>query len=245
MSTFEDWMRDQGLSESSIKKYGSAVTGPLTAWANSNSVMTGSLTTVTDFSTFQAISSEVQKLPIFIERDSTGHGMYSAALIKFAKYLRLGKPSPTRDSTEVNTLPTDLIPFTGWGQTARRMVKTAQQTTNSSNGQEVLQTIKNKNNAFTSQDEFSEYVGELLERQKFCCAISGLLIHPDNASVFDDEMKASLDRIDSSGHYERGNLQVVCRFINRWKGADPNAQFLSLMDALRKYWTCEPTKKTR
>lgn len=124
------------------------------------------------------------------------------------------------------------------------MVKTAQQTTNSSNGQEVLQTIKNKNNAFVSQDEFSAHVGELLERQQFCCAISGLPIHPDNASVFDGEMKASLDRIDSSGHYEPGNLQVVCRFINRWKGADPNGQFLSLMDALREHWACNPIKKT-
>ena len=142
MSTFEGWMREQGLSESSIKKYGSAVTGPLTAWANSNSVMTGSLTTVTDFSTFQAISSEVQKLPIFIERDSTGHGMYSAALVKFAKYLQLGKPSPTPGSSEVNALPAGRMPANGWSQTARRMVKTAQQTTNASNGQEVLQTIK-------------------------------------------------------------------------------------------------------
>lgn len=244
MSTFESWMREQGLSESSIKKYGGAVTGPLTTWANSNSVMTGSLTTVADFSTFQAISSEVQKLPIFIERDSTGHGMYSAALVKFAKYLQLGKPGPKLDSPEVNTLPTDSIPFNGWGLTARRMVKTAQQTTNSSNGQEVLQTIKNKNNTFASQDEFSAYVGELLERQQFCCAISGLPIHPDNASVYDDEMKASLDRIDSSGHYEPGNLQVVCRFINRWKGADPNAQFLSLMDALRRHWAYDPINKT-
>lgn len=116
------------------------------------------------------------------------------------------------------------------------MLKTAQQTTNASNGQEVLQTIKNKNNGFASPEEFSEYVGELLARQNFCCAISSLPIHPDSAPIFDDEMKASLDRIDSSGHYEPGNLQVVCRFINRWKGADPNTQFVRLIGALRQHW---------
>lgn len=31
----------------------------------------------------------------------------------------------------------------------------------------------------------------------------------------DPELAASLDRIDSDGHYERGNLQVVCWFSNR------------------------------
>jgi hypothetical protein len=57
-------------------------------------------------------------------------------------------------------------------------------------------------------------------------------------------MKASLDRIDSSGHYEAGNLQVVCRFINRWKGADQNVQFVRLMDTLRKHWQSDPPVKT-
>ncbi len=88
-------MRQQGLSASSVKKYGSAVSGPLTAWANANSILSGSLTDIEDLSTFQPISSAVQKLPVFIERNSTGHGMYNAALVKFAEYLKLGKLSVT------------------------------------------------------------------------------------------------------------------------------------------------------
>ena len=243
MNSFESWMRQQGLSESSVKKYGSAVRGPLTAWANANSVLIGSLTDIENLSTFQAISSAVQKLPIFIERNSTGHGMYNAALVKFAEYLKLGKLSATSGSIDRETLPPDLMANNAWDQTARRMVKTAQQTTNSSNGQKVLQTVKNKNNAFTSQDDFSQYVADLIDRQKFCCAISGLPIHPDNSPSGDDEMKASLDRIDSSGHYEPGNLQVVCKFINRWKSADHNAQFLSLMGALRNHWQFNQEQK--
>jgi hypothetical protein len=243
MNTFENWMQQQGLSVSSVKKYGTAVTGPLTTWANANSILSGSIADIEDLSAFQPISSAVQKLPIFIERNSTGHGMYNAALVKFAEYLKQGKPSVTHAPTDAEILPLDLVPNNTWAQTARRMVKTAQQTTNSSNGQEVLQTIKNKNNAFASQDEFSQYVADLIDRQKFCCAISGLPIHPDNLPGVDDEMKASLDRIDSSGHYEPGNLQVVCRFINRWKGADPNAQFLSLMETLQKHWQSGSAEK--
>ena len=233
MISFESWMRQQGLSDSSVKKYGSAVSGPLTAWANANSVLSGSLTEIDDLSTFESVSSVIRKLPIFIERDSTGHGMYNAALVKFAKYLTLGKPSATTGPNVVK-IPDPL--HNAWSHTARRMVKTAQQTTNASNGQEVLQTIKNKNNVFASQENFSQYVADLIDRQNFCCAISGLPIHPDDSPNVDDEMKASLDRIDSSGHYEAGNLQVVCRFINRWKGADQNAQFVRLMDTLRQHW---------
>jgi hypothetical protein len=236
MNSFESWMQQQGLSESSVKKYGSAVSGPLSAWANANSILSGSLTDIEDLSAFESISSEVRKLPIFIERNGTGHGMYNAALVKFAKYLTLGKPSATPSSAVVKLLPPDPVPNNAWSHTARRMVKTAQQTANASNGQDVLQTIKNKNNAFASQEEFSQYVADLINRQKYCCAISGLPIHPDNSPNVDDEMKASLDRIDSSGHYQPGNLQVVCKFINRWKGADANIQFLTLMDALRRHW---------
>ena len=246
MTSFESWMQQQGLSESSVKKYGSAVSGPGTAWANANSVLSGSLTDIGDLSTFESIASAIRKLPIFIERDSTGDGMYNAALVKFARYLTSGKSITPAGPAIVEVPPAapGLVPIDAWSHTARRMVKTAQQTTNASNGQEVLQTIENKNNAFASEEKFSQYVADLLDHQGFCCAISGLPIHPDNSPNVDDEIKASLDRIDSSGHYEPGNLQVVCKFINRWKGAGQNTQFLSLMDGLRKHWQFNPVHKT-
>ncbi|MDC7701607.1 hypothetical protein [Vogesella indigofera] len=119
-----------------------------------------------------------------------------------------------------------------WKQVVDRLVSTAQQTTSQSNGQVAYKTIKNKNNAFTSQEEFALYVLALIEKQDGCCAISGLPLRPDEQCE-DVEMLASLDRIDSNGHYEPGNLQVVCRFINRWKGADENALFVRLIGALR------------
>ena len=49
----------------------------------------------------------------------------------------------------------------------------------------------------------------------------------------DPELRCSLDRIRSDGHYERGNLQIVCRFANRWKGASDNGAFLALVEKIR------------
>lgn len=400
MDTFESWMRQQGLSESSVRKYSGAIAGPLSAWAKDGSIVADSLLSVTDHAVFQSISAGIQQLPIFIERNSTGHQMYSSALVKFSEYLRGGsaphtpkvsisKPPMQEDRTRIpvseeqrlalaNDLveavpgthrsqrhdlnegafrifadskqcaavyfsrnapehqvefaldtryltqgqtekaalnkwldakkeglgghdaishkrgepvdwyrigfPTysDAIKFvqqfkaerknpvlksrwttldkleeeivsppssqanqpqtipdrasTPWQRTAARMVKTAQQTTAAANGQTVLQTIKNKNNTFVTQDAFVQYVEGLLERQGGCCAITGLPLRADDEQAGDDDMLASLDRIDSSGHYEAGNLQVVCRFINRWKGADDNGRFVELVTVLRKHW---------
>jgi hypothetical protein len=46
-------------------------------------------------------------------------------------------------------------------------------------------------------------------------------------------MLCSLDRIDSDGHYEEENLQIVCRFINRWKSDSDDAEFRRLVRLLQ------------
>ena len=38
-----------------------------------------------------------------------------------------------------------------------------------------------------------------------------------------------MDRIDSNGHYEFGNLQVVCQFVNFWKSDSDNSEFKRLL----------------
>jgi hypothetical protein len=43
----------------------------------------------------------------------------------------------------------------------------------------------------------------------------------------------SVDRIDSNGHYEAGNLQVVCQFVNFWKGSSDNEEFKRLLMLVR------------
>lgn len=112
-----------------------------------------------------------------------------------------------------------------------RMANTAFHTTAYANGQQVEKTIKNKDCMFTSPPALEAYIRELIELQEGQCALTGLKLNFDDPDE-DPEMLASLDRIDSAAHYEQGNLQVVCRFINRWKGADDNAGFKRLIDVL-------------
>lgn len=119
-----------------------------------------------------------------------------------------------------------------WMATATRMVTTAAQTILQSNGEAALKRLKPKQNGFESQEQFERYVIGLIEMQGARCAISGLPLQRDDACT-DSEMLASLDRVNSDGDYAPDNLQVVCRFINRWKGADDNALFVRLLDELR------------
>lgn len=65
------------------------------------------------------------------------------------------------------------------------------------------------------------------------CAISGLSLRFHGAED-DKAMLCSRDRIDSSKHYEYDNLQVVCQFLNMWKGARDNAEFFRLIDILQQ-----------
>ncbi len=112
------------------------------------------------------------------------------------------------------------------------MAKTALETVANANGQQVLRTVKNKENRFGSQRALEEYIDKLVTSQEGLCAVTGLpLQYPGEAS--DLQMLCSLDRIDSNGHYEEGNLQIVCRFINHWKSDENDAEFRRLIDVVR------------
>lgn len=118
------------------------------------------------------------------------------------------------------------------GRAAMTMVYVAAHTSASSNGQEVTRTIKNKEVKFANNSIFADYVKKLILDQEEACAITGLpLQYPDEAD--DPEMICSLDRIDSDGHYETGNLQVVCRFVNRWKSDSNDDEFRRLIRLLQ------------
>lgn len=115
---------------------------------------------------------------------------------------------------------------------AKRMVETAIKTVAQANGQVVESSAKVKENHFPTVEAFQAYVAGLLKAQGGRCALSSLSLQLDGQET-DRQMLASLDRIDSAGHYAPGNLQVVCQFINRWKGADDNAEFVRLLQLLR------------
>ncbi|MHC8399536.1 hypothetical protein ACYZTX_08590 [Pseudomonas sp. MDT1-17] len=117
-------------------------------------------------------------------------------------------------------------------RSAFNMARTAWQTTLAANGQEETRTVKIKNFGFRDEDELRAYLEQLFKMQEGICELTGLPLQ-HLGSEDDKELVCSLDRIDSNGHYEPGNLQIVCRFANRWKGDSDNAGFIRLVQLLK------------
>ncbi len=113
-----------------------------------------------------------------------------------------------------------------------RMAKTAWETAAHANGQDILRSAKIKNFEFPSRVALEEHIAILFESQEGLCAISGLPLQFDR-EVTDPEFACSLDRVDSNGHYAKGNLQIVCKFINRWKSSENDKQFRRLFELVK------------
>lgn len=116
-------------------------------------------------------------------------------------------------------------------EAVERMAKTAAITVSGANGQIIQKQVKNKD-LLMSEEELVTYIDELIEAQGSFCKLSGLPLQFDGSET-DQQLLASLDRIDSSRHYEKDNLQVVCRFINKWKSDMPDPEFRRLMDLVQ------------
>ncbi|MGF6097753.1 hypothetical protein [Pseudomonas sp. 18175] len=123
--------------------------------------------------------------------------------------------------------------FTPLERTCYRMAQTALSTAAHSNGQVVVSTLKNKLMSL-SLDDMRELLAELFIAQEGLCALTDIPLQLDGEQD-DDEFLCSLDRIDSDGHYDRDNVQVVCRFVNRWKSDGDNDAFKQLVDAIRRH----------
>jgi hypothetical protein len=119
----------------------------------------------------------------------------------------------------------------GWEASIIEMRTGVQSTVANSNGQIVLKTVKNKELRMEAE-ELELYLAALLARQGYKCALTGIRLQA-HGTFTDKNLKPSLDRINSDGHYERGNLQVVCQFVNFWKGATENEEFQRLLALLR------------
>jgi hypothetical protein len=113
------------------------------------------------------------------------------------------------------------------------MANQAEQTARNSNGQTVVRTVTVRDREVRmTRQEHEEYVNQLLIKQENKCALTGISLQFYGAHI-DNNLLPSLDRIDSEGHYEKGNEQVVCRFINFWKSATPNDEFKRLLRLVR------------
>lgn len=85
---FEEWMISEGLSTSTAEKYRSAIAGPLTNWARMHKIVEAeSLYEIADATLFASISEKIVITPEFEDRNLRGHGMYAAALRKYADFL--------------------------------------------------------------------------------------------------------------------------------------------------------------
>jgi hypothetical protein len=119
----------------------------------------------------------------------------------------------------------------GWEASIIEMRTGVRSTVANSNGQMVLKTVKNKELRMEAE-ELELYLAALLARQGYKCALTGIRLQA-HGTFTDKNLKPSLDRINSDGHYEQGNLQVVCQFVNFWKGATENEEFRRLLALLR------------
>jgi len=116
--------------------------------------------------------------------------------------------------------------------TVASMVMTAYDTAKHSYGQQVNRTVKSKEVKFSGKEEFERYVETLIDDQEGLCAVTGIRLQFEK-EYEDSELLCSLDRIDSDRHYEIDNLQVVCRFVNRWKSDSNDDEFRRLIDLVR------------
>ncbi len=85
--TFKRWIKKTGLSESSAKKYSSAVFGSISQWAKEADLVDSSLLEISDPNEFEELSEKITQLSIFRERNEKGNNMYSSALNKYLEFL--------------------------------------------------------------------------------------------------------------------------------------------------------------
>ncbi len=111
------------------------------------------------------------------------------------------------------------------------MTRTIEATVKNSNGQIVERTMKNKELKMTPLD-LEALLASLLDVQGNRCALTGIPFQFHGPDV-DKNLLPSVDRIDSDGHYETGNLQIVCQFINFWKSDSDNERFKKLLMLVR------------
>ena len=104
-------------------------------------------------------------------------------------------------------------------------------TVRNAGGQMVQRRVKNKELRMNAV-ALEKLIASLLDLQGDRCALTGIpfnLHGPDG----DSNLLPSVDRIDSDGHCEDGNLQIVCRFIIFWKSDTSDEEFRRLLMLVR------------
>lgn len=144
---------------------------------------------------------------------------------------RLEKPEPGADGTAGRRGPDAGRIFGAREKSVYEMKSSVLNTVKQSRGQAEQRRVKAKELRMTDL-QLEALIQELLSRQENRCNLTGLPFQYRGEQE-DENMLPSLDRIDSDGHYEIGNLQVVCRFVNFWKQDTDNEEFLRLLALVR------------
>jgi hypothetical protein len=95
-------------------------------------------------------------------------------------------------------------------------------------GQQYFDTLKHRCTQRIKK-EFSitiEYIWNLLIEQNYKCAITGEQLIPPNKDNYGKINTASLDRIDSSKGYIKGNVQWIHKIINYMKSNYSQQDFI-------------------
>jgi len=122
--------------------------------------------------------------------------------------------------------------FNAQQRAVARMAATVRDIVRGASGQQVVRTVKNKELKFSNLQMLERYIDALVRSQDGTCALTGIPLQFDGEHD-DTELLCSLDRINSDGHYEEGNFQVVCWFVNRWKNDGDDAEFRRLIALVR------------
>lgn len=86
-------------------------------------------------------------------------------------------------------------------------------------------TIRNVKNRLKDFDLDKYYLKEIWEQQKGICPYTNIKLElPTHKNIIHPTIRASLDRIDSSKGYVRGNVQFISTSINYMKGELTDAE---------------------
>jgi hypothetical protein len=97
---FAAWMKSAGLSAKSSDSYLGAIKGRLTNWAFSHQLTTKQILTISDPLEFAALAKKIKQTDEYRSWNVTGHGMYSAALKNYQKYLEASSFHHNADPVE-------------------------------------------------------------------------------------------------------------------------------------------------
>lgn len=98
--------------------------------------------------------------------------------------------------------------ITGSGSTENQYKKI------SGNWQKYFQRLCNRTDR---QDLSCEDCLDILEKQDYKCALSGVPLTCRLEKGIVSKTNASLDRIEAGGPYIKSNIQIVCRALNSWR----------------------------